>query len=83
MKHSHNFVNEYEEPVFGLDRKLNEEAIWFYLQKFADDSMMKLILPKLKDSELEFLHDLIFTVLKNHLTESEYHSIFLKDGTHE
>lgn len=81
-KHSHEFVKNYGDPVFGLSRKQSEEAVQYYLQKLSDDGFMKLILPKLKDDELEFLHNIIFTLLKNHISEDEYHKYFLKDGTH-
>lgn len=81
-QHSHEFVKNYEDPVFGLTRKQNEEAVWYYLQKLSEDEFMKLILPKLKDDELEYLHNIIFTLLKNNISEDEYHKYFLKDGTH-
>lgn len=81
-KHSHEFVNNYDEPVFGLTRQQSEEAVQYYLQKLSDDEFMKIILPKLKDDELEYIHNIIFTLLKNHISETEYHKHFLKDGTH-
>jgi len=82
-KHSYEFAKNYGDPAFGLSRKQNEEAIHYYLQKLSEDNFMKLLLPKLEDKELEYLHDLIFTLLKNHIEEDEYHKYFLKDGTHE
>lgn len=83
QQHSHEFVKNYGDPAFGLTRKHSEEAIHYYLQKLSDDGFMKIILPKLKDDELEYLHNIIFTLLKNHISEDEYHKFFLKDGTHE
>ena len=82
-KHTYNFVEEYDgAAAFGWDRKTDEETIKFYLQKFADDTLLNLILPKLADSELEEVYEMINKLLKLHLTESEYHRVFLKDGTH-
>ncbi|PIE74875.1 MAG: cytoplasmic protein [Deltaproteobacteria bacterium] len=80
--HSHNFVENYEEPSFGLSRKLDEEALQYYLQKLSDDEFMEILLPKLEDKELEYLHNIIFTLLKNHISDDEYHKYFLKDDTH-
>jgi len=36
-KHTHNFVNNYDEEniVFGLDRETDEKSLIAYLQKFA------------------------------------------------
>jgi len=81
-EHSHEFVKNYGEPAFGLSRKNNEEAVQYYLQKLSEDSFMDIILPRLKDNDLEYLHNIIFTLLKNYISEDEYHKYFLKDGTH-
>ena len=82
-KHTYNFVEEYDGPAtFGWNRESDEETIKFYLQKFADDTLLNLILPRLADSEMEEIYDLINKLLKRHLSESQYHRVFLKDGTH-
>lgn len=79
--HSHRFVEEYDGLVgFGLDRKTDESTLIFYLQKFSDDDMMALIMPRLTEPEMEGLFDLINRLMKNHLSEEEYHKYFLKDG---
>jgi len=78
--HSHNFVESYNELVgFGFDRKTNENTIVYYLQKFSDDTLMEKLVTRLSDQELEEIFSTISRFLKNHLTESEYHSFFLKD----
>jgi len=81
-EHLHEFAKNYGDPAFGLSRKHSEEAIHYYLQKLCEDKFMELLLPKLEDNELEYLHNIIFTLLKNHISEDEYHKFFLKDGTH-
>ena len=81
--HTHDFVDSYDGLVgFGADRVTDEATVQVYLQKFSDDSFMKAILPRLTDDELEEVFDLINRLLVRHLKESEYHRIFLKDGTH-
>ncbi|MBL7179063.1 MAG: cytoplasmic protein [Pseudomonadota bacterium] len=79
-KHSHKHVETYEGLVgFGLDRKTDEHTIVYYLQKFCDDELMKTLIQRLTDAELDEIFSLLTRLLKNHLTESEYHTLFLKD----
>lgn len=81
--HTHEFVETYQGLVgFGLDRKTDEKAIWYYLQKFSDDTFMRHLTPRLSDSELEEIFSFITGLLKKHLTEPEYHQLFLKDKNH-
>ncbi|MBU1169994.1 MAG: cytoplasmic protein [Proteobacteria bacterium] len=82
-KHSHLFVENYSGiGALGWDRKTDEETLKFYLQKFSDDQLMELLIPKLSDGDIEAIYGLINSMLKKHLTESDYHRHFLKDGTH-
>ncbi|RTZ98829.1 MAG: cytoplasmic protein [Deltaproteobacteria bacterium] len=81
--HSHLFAETYDGLVgFGLDRPTNEKTVIYYLQKFSDDALMKKLIPRLGDDELEALFFSISELLKSHLSEDEYHRLFLKDGTH-
>jgi hypothetical protein len=50
-----------------------------YLQKFSDDALLQTLVKRLSDQEIEDIGHFIFTLLKKHLTEPEYHSLFLKD----
>ncbi len=78
--HTHNFVETYRGLVgYGADRETDENTIIYYLQKFSDDQFMKLITKRMSDAEMLELFDLINRLLKNHLTEAEYHRHFLKD----
>lgn len=79
-KDTHNFIQEYKGlGAFGLNRKTDEETIMFYLQKFSEDLFLKTILPRLSDEELEEIYGFINDKLKHHLSENEYHHLFLKD----
>jgi hypothetical protein len=78
--HTHNFVETYQGLVgYGADRETDENTIIYYLQKFSDDKFMALITKRMTDAEMLELFNLINRLLKNHLTEAEYHSLFLKD----
>ena len=82
-KHTHNFVEKYDGVgAFGWDRKTDEETLKFYLQKFSDDHFMEILITKLSDEEIESIYSLINTLIRHHLSETEYHRHFLKDGSH-
>ncbi len=80
-KHSHTLVETYDGLVgFGLDRETNERTIIYYLQKFSDDALMEQLIKRLTDEELDEIFSLLTRLLKTHLKDSEYHSLFLKDN---
>jgi len=78
--HTHNFVETYQGLIgYGADRKTDENTVIYYLQKFSDDEFMALMTRRMANEELLEIFDLINRLLKTHLTESEYHNLFLKD----
>ncbi|KMY68796.1 cytoplasmic protein [Desulfocarbo indianensis] len=83
-QHTHEFVEDYDGMVgYGLDRETDQATLQFYLQKFSDDAFMKLILPRLRQEDMDRLFDLLSGFLRQHLEEEEYHQHFLKDHGHE
>lgn len=80
-RHHHDFVNRFDASriAFGLDRATDEASLMAYLQKLTDDAVLDALLPRLSDAEIEELVQLAGGLLKRHLTESEYHRLFLKD----
>jgi len=79
-KHFHQFVETFDGFVgYGLDRQSNEDIVQLYLQKFSDDALMKTILKRMSDEDLAEVFDILSKMLKKHLTEPEYHKLFLKD----
>jgi hypothetical protein len=82
-KHTHSFIENHTDLVgFGLNRETNENTIIYYLQKFSDDALMQLIVPRLSDKELADIFDRISLLMRKHLSEKEYHRYFLKDDHH-
>ena len=78
--HAHNFVETYKGLVgFGADRETDEKTIIYYLQKFSDDALMEILTQRLTDDELEEIFSMISRLLKKHLTEPEYHRLFIKE----
>jgi len=78
-KHSHRFVETFDGILgYGLDRESNEDTVQVYLQKFSDDHLMKIILKRMTDEDLDEVFEITSKMLKKHLTEPEYHQLFLK-----
>jgi hypothetical protein len=79
-KYTHHFVETYKGFIgFGWDRETDENSIICYLQMLADDNVLKTILNRLADDEINEIQLMINQLLKKHLTDSEYHQLFLKD----
>ena len=60
-------------------RKTDEYTVIYYLQKFSDDRFIAMMTKRITDAELLELFEFINRLLKTHLTESEYHTLFLKE----
>ncbi len=78
--HSHRFVEEYDGFVgFGLDRKTDENTVVYYLQKFSDDALARTMAGRMTDEELDRLFSLLNALMQKHLSDAEYHRLFLKE----
>lgn len=78
--YSHQWVETYQGPVaFGLTREIDEASLVVYLQKFSDDQLMEALKGRLSDEEILKMVDLMTGILRAHLTEEEYHRLFLRD----
>ena len=82
-KHHHTFVESYDGMVaFGFSREVDEKSLIYYLQKFSDDDLMSILLPRMSDEEIESVFNLLSDTMRKHLEEEEYHRYFLKDDHH-
>lgn len=78
--HTHRFVETYSGLVgFGLDRETDENAVMYYLQKFSDDTLLQTLVKRLSDEDLAAVFNLVNRLLKENLSEAEYHRLFLKN----
>jgi hypothetical protein len=78
--HSHRFVEAYDGMVaFGFNREIDEKTVIYYLQKFSDDALIETLVKRMADTELGQVFDLISALLRRHLSEPEYHRLFLKE----
>lgn len=79
-KSTHRFIQEYDGLVgFGLSREVDEYTLTYYLQRFSEDELMALIRGRMSQEDMEELFNLITRLMKQYLTEEEYHKHFLKD----
>ncbi|MCX7823240.1 MAG: cytoplasmic protein [Syntrophobacterales bacterium] len=79
-RHSHNFVNRYDGMVaFGFSREIDEKSIMYLLQKFTDDEVLEVLVPRMTNEELSEVFEMITRLLKSHLSDEEYHRLFIKD----
>ena len=80
-QHKHEFVETWTGPLAqGFDRPTDEATLKVYLQKFSDDELLEAILPRLSDGELEEFFRLVAVTLRRHLSDAEYHELFLKEA---
>jgi len=78
-KYSHQFVETYRGPVaIGLTREIDEASLTVYLQKLSDDRLLEILRGRLSDEEIVQVVDWITGLLRRHLTEKEYHTLFLR-----
>lgn len=81
--HSHTFVEDYDGMVaYGFNRETDEKTVIYYLQKFSDDALLEALVPRMADGELGQVFDLLSDLLRTHLSEPEYHRLFLKEDHH-
>ncbi len=79
-KHAHRFVEDYDGFIgFGLDHESDAYTLIYYLQKISDDTLARTLVPRLTEAERRDLFDMLTGLLKTHLSEDEYHRLFLKD----
>lgn len=65
--------------VFGFDRKTDEKSLYLFLQRFTDKKVLEVLLPRLQDKDILATVDFLTMILQKHLSEKEYHSLFLAE----
>ena len=64
---------------FGFDRVTDEKSLALFLACFADRKLLDTLLPRLADEEIMEVVDFIGRLMHKHLSEEEYHELFLSD----
>ena len=65
--------------AFGFDRATDEHSFGLFLQRFVDEKLMETLLPRLQDEDILATVDFLTGIMRKHLTEKEYHSLFLAE----
>ena len=79
-KHAHRFVETFDGFVgFGMNRTSDEDTLVYYLQKVSDDTLARTLVERMTSEEQQDIFDMLGRLLKTHLSEDEYHRLFLKD----
>ncbi|MBU0729088.1 MAG: hypothetical protein KKE17_01160 [Proteobacteria bacterium] len=68
-----------ENICFGLNRKDDEQSLYAFLNRFSALPLLQAIIPRLSDHEIVSLVDNLTGLMQKHLSEKEYHSLFLAD----
>ena len=79
-KHAHQFIETYRGPVaFGLSREVDEASLIVYFQGLSDDRVMEALRGRLSDEEIQRTVDWLTGLMRRHLSDEEYHRLFLLD----
>jgi len=70
---------EAESICFGLDRITDEKSIMAFIKLFSSDALLSTLVPRLTDSDITSLADILTGLMRQHLNDKEYHRLFL-DG---
>ena len=68
--------------VFGLSREEDERSLAAFLQLFSRSEFTSVLIPRLEEEEIQGLVHLLTAVMRNHLSEREYHELFLTEQNH-
>jgi hypothetical protein len=70
-----------EQICFGFDRATDEQSLVAFMAAFSDRALLHTLVSRLGDKEIVTLVDFLTGLMKKHLTEKEYHRLFLS-GPH-
>jgi len=70
------------EILFGLNRDEDERSLAAFLQLFSREQLTSVLIPRLTEEEIDQTVQLLTGIMRNHLSENEYHALFLGDNNH-
>ena len=65
--------------AFGFDRATDEKSFVMFLERFIDKKLLEIMLPRLQDEDILVMVDFLTGIMHKHLSEKEYHSLFLAE----
>ncbi|MFT5726016.1 MAG: hypothetical protein ACI8PB_000132 [Desulforhopalus sp.] len=83
ISHNNNFMKlDASKICFGLTKELDQQSLSTFLQLCGRPEFAEEISTRLSSEETTELIDHVMKLLKNHLSENEYHRLFLGDTRH-
>ena len=65
--------------LFGLDRNTDEQSLVTFLRLFSQDRLLGTLAPRMREEEIHQVVDLLTAIMRHHLSDEEYHRLFLGD----
>lgn len=65
------------EICFGLNRDGDERSLAAFLQLFSRTELLEILIPRMSESDIGVTVDFLTGMMKKHLSEQEYHRLFL------
>ncbi|MFH1216354.1 MAG: hypothetical protein V1706_07625 [Pseudomonadota bacterium] len=65
------------EICFGLNRHTDECSLAAFLQMFCREHLLETLIPRMADGDISDTVNFLTGIMKKHLSETEYHSLFL------
>ncbi|MFZ5764349.1 MAG: hypothetical protein ACOY4H_01985 [Thermodesulfobacteriota bacterium] len=65
------------EICFGLNRHCDEASLAAFVQLFASSELLNTLIPRMTEADITATVDFLTGLIKRHLSESEYHRLFL------
>lgn len=72
----------FDQICFGLNRQLDEQSLALFLSLFNQKQLLETLIPRLAEDDIMSLVHQLTGLLQKHLTEKEYHELFLRDEDH-
>lgn len=66
-----------EQICFGFDRATDESSLIAFMATFSNRPLLHTLVSRLEDKEIPAVVDFLTGLMKKHLTEKEYHRLFL------
>lgn len=63
--------------LFGFNREEDERSLAEFLRLFSERRLTSVLIPRMTDQEINNTVAMLSTVMREHLSEKEYHALFL------
>ncbi len=68
--------------MFGLNRETDEQSLAAFLEHFAEKQLTEVLIPRMSDHEIDQTLEQLMQLLRKHLSDEEYHKLFLNEEHH-